>query len=75
MNIDAQQAAERNQTLQSKSNFIRAVSAAITQTFATDKLLATINELSASIAALKEKNEYGNNRYGGPSRGRGRGHG
>ena len=55
INIDAQQAAERNETLTNKADFVRAVSSVESQTFATDKLLASLSDLNASIASLKEK--------------------
>ena len=52
-NIDAQQAAEREETSTSRSNFVRAVTSTVVQPSVNDSLLTTIKDLAASVAALK----------------------
>ena len=68
-NIDAQQAAEREETSTSRSNFVRAVTSTVVEPSVNDTLLTTMNEILASVATLKtsgaDSEEKSSNRYKG----------
>ena len=64
--IDAQQAAEREETSTSMSTFIRAVNSAEPQPAITEQLMASIAQLTTSVAALRVSDEE---RKKGPMKG------